>query len=355
MALSVCRGHTLDGRAAGACSTPDCGFAINAIQHRDITPARLLEWLLIIAGTALSSYGLRYVWRWLLFGAAIDLSTTLRERLFHHFTQMFPQFYQTKRVGDLMAHATNDIQAVEQTAMEGILTLVDSITTGTVVIATMAVTISWQLTIVALLPMPVMAFATSRYGKLLHHRFDKAQAAFSDLNDLVQENLSGSRVVKEFGQEEIEIQEFVALSQDVVDKNYAVAKIDALFDPTIQIVVGERGVTLSGGQKQRISIARALLLDAEILILDDSLSAVDARTEAHILDSLRQERAGRTTLIASHRLSAIQHASLIIVLDDGRVAEQGAHAGLMQRDDLYAAMYRRQQLEELVAEGGLRA
>ncbi len=546
------------------------GFTINAIHHHTLTQGQLLEWLLIIAGAALFSYGFRYVWRWLLFGAAIDLSTTLRERLFHHFTQMSPQFYQTKRVGDLMAHATNDIQAVEQTAMEGILTLVDSITTGTVVISTMAITISWQLTIVALLPMPVMAFATSRYGKILHHRFDKAQAAFSDLNDRVQENLSGVRVIKAFGQEEIEIGEFIALSQDVVNKNYAVAKIDALFDPTIQIivgvsyflsvavgayfvahgrlsigglttftmylgqliwpmlafgwlfniverghasydriqtlfaikpdivdhpgataspisgdieynvvrfnypgvmratladlqftvrrgqtlgvvgrtgsgkttllrlllrefdiegghiaiggvsidaakketlraaiayvpqdhflfsatiaeniafarprasqndieraariagvhddivrfpdgyatVVGERGVTLSGGQKQRISIARALLLDAEILILDDSLSAVDARTEAHILDSLRQERTGRTTLIASHRLSAIQHANLIVVLDGGKVAERGAHVDLMQRDGLYAAMYQRQQLEELVEEGGMRA
>ena len=90
-------------------------------------------------------------------------------------------------------------------------------------------------------------------------------------------------------------------------------------------MVGERGVTLSGGQKQRIAIARALLKDAPILILDDALSAVDTDTEEQILRNLGENRAGKTTIIIAHRISTFQHADHILVLDDGRAAEYGTH------------------------------
>lgn len=544
------------------------GRLVNDIRNKSLTPHILAVWLLIIGIIALTMYVLRYFWRILLFGSAVQLSTLLRRQLYDHFTRMSPKFYQEHRVGDLMAHATNDISAVESTAMDGILTLVDSLTSGTLVIATMALTISWKLTLIALLPMPIIAVTTQFYGTILHRRFTKAQAAFSDTNDKVQENISGMRVIKAFGQEDAEEAAFAELTEDVVAKNLAVAKIDALFDPTIGIVValsyflsfgagawfvahgqlnlgqlttfsiylgqliwpmlafgwlfnivergrasndririllgtktdivdrknavdatpsgdilynveefrypnaseptlrdirvtllrgstlgivgrtgsgkttflrlllrefdvehgdiaiggrsiyhttldslrsavayvpqdhflfsatiadniafaapdkplsaiqeaardaqihedilrfplgyatlvGERGVTLSGGQKQRISIARALLMNAEILILDDALSAVDARTESHILESLRRNRSHKTTIIATHRLSAVEHADLILVLDEGAIVERGSHQELLQLHGVYQKMWDRQQLESMVEEGGI--
>ena len=109
--------------------------------------------------------------------------------------------------------------------------------------------------------------------------------------------------------------------------------------------VGERGVTLSGGQRQRVALARALLTDAPMLLLDDTLSAVDTDTEARILAHLRQQRAGRTTIIVSHRLSAVADADEIVVLRDGRVVEQGDHAALLAANGWYARQWRYQQLE----------
>lgn len=544
------------------------GKVVDGIGKKSLTPTQLITWSAVILGLGLAVYGLRFLWRLMLYGASLTLARTLRNQLYEHFSKLSPQFYHKNRVGDLMAHATNDVQAIEATAGEGILTLVDSLTTGGIVLATMATTLSWKLTLVVLIPMPIMAYATSKYGEKLHKRFEIAQAAFSDINDKVQENISGVRVVKAFGQETVESAEFEQLSNEVVAKNVAVAKIDALFDPTInlivgvsyflavavgayfvvhhaltigqltsftmylgqliwpmlafgwlfnivqrgrasydrvrkllavkpdivsregaldevpkgdiayglssfaypsserpvltdinitvrrgetlgivgktgsgkttllklllrefdlehgdirfgehsiydyqlqrlrgavayvpqdhflfsatiaeniafakpdakirevtaaaktasihddilrfeegyQTVVGERGVTLSGGQKQRISIARALLLDAELLILDDSLSAVDARTEVQILNALQETRQGRTTFISTHRLSAVEHANQIIVLDDGRISERGTHEQLMKNDGWYKAMYLRQQLESLVEEGGV--
>lgn len=114
--------------------------------------------------------------------------------------------------------------------------------------------------------------------------------------------------------------------------------------------VGERGVMLSGGQKQRISIARALLLEAEILILDDALSAVDGRTEHQILHNLRQWGEGRTVIISAHRLSALTEASEITVLQHGHVAQRGRHEALAVQPGWYRDMYRYQQLEAALDE-----
>ncbi|NMP21286.1 ATP-binding cassette domain-containing protein [Sulfobacillus sp. DSM 109850] len=543
------------------------GMTVNRLVHHQMTAGALWGMLALILAIALVSYGLRYLWRVRLFGGSILLATELRDRLYEHFTRLSPEFYHHHRIGDLMAHATNDVLAIQDTAGEGVFMMVDSLVSGITLVGIMAIWISWKLTLISLLPLPIMAFVISRYGRMLHARFMLAQAAFSDINDRVQEYISGIRVVRAFGQEAWERENFVALSKDVVEKNVAVAQIDALFDPTISVIVGfsyflsvavgalfvvhgsmnlgslttftlylgmliwpmmafgflfnvvergsashdrvqtllavqptvverpdaeaevpvgdirfdvpafyypetdrpaltdihleiprgttlgivgrtgsgkttlirlllrefdlsqgdisiggrsiyayrlhalrqalayapqddflfslsirdniafqdpeadfdrvvevariadvhedilrfpegydtivgERGVTLSGGQKQRVSIARALLADAEILILDDTLSAVDARTEAAILSALKENRQQRTTLIATHRLSAVEHADNIIVLEHGRIVEQGSHEALLRLGGRYWDMYQRQQLEDLVEQGG---
>jgi ATP-binding cassette subfamily B protein len=119
----------------------------------------------------------------------------------------------------------------------------------------------------------------------------------------------------------------------------------ATFSEGLRTIIGERGITLSGGQKQRTAIARALVRDPLILILDDSLSAVDTQTEERILNALRTIREGRTVLIVSHRVSSVKDADAIVVLDDGAIVERGTHETLLAKGGYYADLYRRQTIE----------
>ncbi|WP_433772410.1 ABC transporter ATP-binding protein [Bacillus wiedmannii] len=544
------------------------GIVVDEINNGTLTAEKLLKWVVLLVAVGITMYILRYLWRIMIFGSSLKLARQLRKNLYEHFTKMSPSFYQSRRTGDLMAHATNDIQAIQQTAGSGVLTLVDSLAVGGCVLVAMGFTISWKLTLLSLIPMPIVAISTNYYGTLLHRRFHKAQQSFSEINDKVQESMSGMKVIRSLGQEKEDLQAFRKKSEDVVHKNMLVARIDSLFDPTISLivgfsfliaicygsllvvrgeitvgelvtfttylgtlvwpmlafgwlfnimergrasydrvekilsqtsdvvnrenaihtiasgdvsfaidsfsykknellnlkdiyfnlrkgetlgivgrtgagkttllkclireydhfngelkvgeqdirdltlhgvrsaisyvpqdhflfsasigeniafgkadatykeitraaeiacihndiiqfpegydtVVGERGVSLSGGQKQRISIARALLTNAEILILDDCLSAVDAKTEETILTALKRERAEKTTIITAHRLSAIQHANLILVIDEGAVVQRGTHEQLMKEHGWYKEMYESQQLEALVEKGGV--
>uniref|UniRef100_UPI003F579141 ABC transporter ATP-binding protein n=1 Tax=Lactobacillus acidophilus TaxID=1579 RepID=UPI003F579141 len=525
--------------------------------------------ILAVLAAAFSLYILRYFWRKQIWGGAAELERQMRSKLFEHFMIMDRTFYQRHRTGDLMAHATNDVTAIQNVAGDGVLTLVDSLIMGLSTMIAMIIFVDWRLTIIALLPLPFLAIGAWRLGDHLHNAFDKSQAAFSRINNKTQESVSGIKVLKTFGQDKEDIKAFDQMVDDTIKINKKVFVLDSLFDPlgtivigatyvitiiyggmmvtnkvlsigqlvsfiayisnmvwpmfaigylfnilergsasydrvekllnekplitdkhadqsikavdlqgdlhydiksfaypdekdisvlknidftlkpgqtlglvgrvgagkttviqlllrefdqyegkitlngkdirTIplkvllsqisyvpqnnflfstsienniafssenaekndiasaakksdlhddvlqmpngyQTLVGENGISLSGGQRQRMSIARALLKDSQILILDDALSAVDAKTETEILTALRKERKNKTTMIAAHRLTSVMDADLILVLKDGQIVERGNHQQLLDEDGWYAEMWRRQELQAKVGE-----
>lgn len=539
------------------------GNIVDKIEAGNLTNSQLFINIIYLVLAAFIMYGLRYVWRVYIFGAAYNLGRILRFRLFQHFTKMSPSFYQKYRTGDLMAHATNDVNAVVMVAGGGVMSAVDASITALVTLFTMVFLISAKLTLIAVIPLPFLAYATNKLGEKNHQSFKEAQESFSDLNNKVQESVSGIRVTKSFGYGNDEINSFGETNKKVFSKNIIASKYNALFDPMVLIfvglsytltlifggifisrgeisvgnlvtfvtyldmlvwplqaigwlfnigqrgdvsytriekllaeendvvekentipahngrleyninsfsyvgeetlsdikfaidkgqtlgivgvtgsgkttllklllreydvedgsiylnnhnikdyklndlrsligyvpqdqvlfamsikenirfadtkykdkqveditkvcgiyddivnmtdgfdtIIGERGVSLSGGQKQRMAMSRALIMNPEILILDDSLSAVDAKTEHLILENLKEERSGKTTIITAHRLSAIVHADLIIVMDNGKIIERGTHDQLIAQDGWYKETYNTQQLEEKMKGG----
>ncbi|HEM4768134.1 ABC transporter ATP-binding protein [Streptococcus suis] len=159
-----------------------------------------------------------------------------------------------------------------------------------------------------------------------------------------QEHILFSKSVREniaFGKRDSSLEEIeaaiatAAFSQDLERMSHG-----------LDTMIGERGVSISGGQKQRISIARAFLREPDLLILDDSLSAVDARTEGQIIQNIQKERAGKTNVIVTHRLSAVNHADWVLVMDEGRIVEEGRPADLLAQEGWYYEQYQRQQSQE---------
>ncbi|MDI9513303.1 MAG: ABC transporter ATP-binding protein [Caldicoprobacterales bacterium] len=537
------------------------GQITDDMQNRTINKAMLLSYAGLILLVALLTMTFRYLYRIYIIGTEKKLEYELRKKLFDHMLTLSSKYYNTHKTGDLMAHATNDINAVRMAAGMGVLLLVDTVFLTISVIIIMLATIDIRLTLIALSPLPLIAIFSMVFGKFIHKRFTQVQEAFSGLTERVQESLSGIRVVKAFVQERPVLEQFNAASQKSLEKNMRLARLWGIMFPLGQMVatlsyiiafsyggiqvinghislgefiafntylglliwpmmsfgwimnivqrgsasldrinviltaipdikdndplpigsieghiefenvsfsynkkqepvlkdininlepgrtlaiigetgsgktslvnlilrlydisggklkidgspidriplstlrtsigyvpqdsflfstsireniafgvekasikeieeaaktaqiydnimdlpdgfdtiVGERGVTLSGGQKQRVSIARALIKDPKILVLDDSLSAVDTDTEERILQGLKVIMKDRTSIIIAHRISSIKHADEIIVLDNGQIVERGRHDRLIDLKGHYYSLYQKQLLEE---------
>ncbi|KAA8681287.1 ABC transporter ATP-binding protein [Vibrio gigantis] len=214
------------------------GRIVDSISEGELTLSLLLLYVGGIVGSAFAMYGLRYVWQSKLYGAAIGITRVMRRELFHKFSRLSPSFYSRRSTGDLMAHATNDLNAVEEATGMGIMTLVDSLIAGFTVIFGMIFVVSGYLTAVALLPFPLLVYLTRRYGTRLHTAFGKAQSSFSELSEETRETVSGIRAVRSHGIGQRQEQRFAKTLDDTLDANLEVAKVDSAFGPTIQLVYG---------------------------------------------------------------------------------------------------------------------
>lgn len=223
------------------------GVIVDGVTRDAMPAATVMKWIGAMPLIAVMVYLLRYVWRIFLFGAVYQLAVELREDFYRQLSRQHPAFYQRHRTGDLIARATNDVDRVVFAAGEGVLTLVDSMVMGCAVLVVMSTQISWQLTLLVLLPMPIMALVIKHYGTQLHQRFKGAQAAFSSLNDQAQESLTSIRMIKAFGLEDYQSRRFAAVADDARRKNMHVARVDARFDPTIYIAVGFSHLLAVGG------------------------------------------------------------------------------------------------------------
>ncbi|MBE3584067.1 MAG: ABC transporter ATP-binding protein [Limnochordaceae bacterium] len=229
--------------------------AANELQRGTLTHALLLHYVGLLVLVAIGIAAGRFGWRILINGAARQLERELRDRFFAHLEKLSANFFNQRTVGDLMAHATNDIGAVRVAAGPGIVMSVDSIFLSVSGLATMVYTIDLKLTGLALLPMPLLVVAIVYFGREINRRFRRVQESFADLTSTAEENLNGVRVVKAFVQEEAEMAKFSQRNQEYIARNMYLVRIWGLFDPLMQwlsgislvIVIGYGGyLTLNG-------------------------------------------------------------------------------------------------------------
>lgn len=214
------------------------GNVVDAISAHRVTSALVVSWLAIMLSAAAAQYLLRFVWQKLIYGSSYVLERKLRGKLFAHYLRMDPTFYQRWRTGDLMAYATNDVEAVREVASYGILTLADSIITGGSMILAMGLFVSWQLTILTLLPLPLLVILSNRLGNKIHQAYGRAQAAFGSLNNKTQESISGIRVLKSLGDEQADEQDFKRYVDHAYRTNRRAYFWDALFNPATTLIMG---------------------------------------------------------------------------------------------------------------------
>lgn len=208
------------------------------VNQKQLTQMHVLVALTILLVAGLGQYLFRYGWRNQIWGGAADLEKKLRSQLFWHYLNMDEMFFKRHRIGDLMALSTNDISAVQNVAGVGILTLADSVITGGMTIIAMILFVDWKLTVVAILPLPLLAVMAYFLGKKLHDRFSQSQAAFSQLSNKTQESMTGIKVIKTFGQESEDIADFNRLVDRTISLNRKVNLIDAMFDPLTGFIIG---------------------------------------------------------------------------------------------------------------------
>lgn len=208
------------------------------VNQKQLTQMHVLVALTTLLAAGLGQYLFRYGWRNQIWGGAADLEKKLRSQLFWHYLNMDEMFFKRHRIGDLMALSTNDISAVQNVAGVGILTLADSVITGGMTIVAMILFVDWKLTVVAILPLPLLAVMAYFLGKKLHDRFSQSQAAFSQLSNKTQESMTGIKVIKTFGQESEDIADFNQLVDRTISLNRKVNLIDAMFDPLTGFIIG---------------------------------------------------------------------------------------------------------------------
>lgn len=192
---------------------------------------------------ALFLYMFRLGWRSQLWGGAQILARDLTTKLYWHFLKMDRTFYQRHRTGDLMAHATNDITAIQFVAGDGVLALVDAVFTGGTTLIAMMIFVDWRLTLIAMIPMPLLALMARFLGTKLHEAYRHSQEAFSQLNNKTQESITGIKVLKTFGQAQEDIAAFDKMTYDTIRINKRVFKIDSLYDPLTTLIIGFTYIT----------------------------------------------------------------------------------------------------------------
>ena len=539
------------------------GIIIDLLDSEVINKQSILYNLGLLVLVASLAFAARYAWRYFIIGNARNMECYLRQRLFKHFQSLPVQFYNNRKTGDLMAYAINDVSAVRMTFGPALAMTINGICLSIISIISMVRSVNLTLTILALLPIPVIVIAMFKIGGLVQLRFRKVQESFAAISDRVQENISGIRVIKSYVQEQQEVDNFDVLNERIKQSNIKMVRVSSLLSPMIEVcfgisfmlnliygsglvrsgvitlgdfvafngylamimtpvisvgrvinltqkgiasykrlreifqvktditeeiadeslqtieggiefkdlsykypgceeytlkdiniklepgkilgiigktgsgkttlvnlllrlyrleegsikiggrdiekytlavlrndigyvpqdnflfsasikenisffkniyseeeienaaklssvynnikafpkgfdtLIGERGVNLSGGQKQRISIARAIIKDPQLLILDDALSAVDTKTEEEIISNFSDILKSKMGIIIAHRISAVKHSDEIIVLDRGRIIEKGSHEDLLEQKGSYYEIYQEQFREEM--------
>ncbi|WP_343189865.1 ABC transporter transmembrane domain-containing protein [Buchnera aphidicola] len=213
------------------------GILIDTIIKKNHSNNKIFIIVVFIFSISIIVYLLRYMWRVLLFGASYKLAIHLRSKIYKFLSKQNSTFFLKNKTGDLISKSTNDVDRVVSAAGEGVLTLVDSIVIGSLVFIVMIFQINFYLTIISLLPMPIMAYIVKKYGEKLHKKFKKSQHAFSILSSNTQESLTSIRMIKSYGLEKTKLKKFKKVIKNVGEKNIEVSKVDALFDPIIHISI----------------------------------------------------------------------------------------------------------------------